>query len=483
MTSVSASLSAVLTQQQSLSPQQQTALKFLRMDAQELLAEAAQAAEENPLLECDEPAAAPDAADTDRREGLHEESDALRAEREGEQSEAPGPLESVYSSWGGASGGDGDETPAVERVAAERTLRDDLLAELGSLTVDPLVARLTACLIEELDESGFLTTSLGEVAEGYARIVAAPEARWREALELLQTFDPPGVGASGPTEALALQVERRVRAGSAAPAVGRCLAGLIRNHLRQIAAHDRRALLHAAGGDEALLDRALALLQTLNPHPASGYSSEKVQYVIADIVVRLRGGVWRAELNPQAQPGVRLTQAARGLSAGEGTTFGRYLEEARRLVSSIEARQNTLLRTATFAVERQQAFFTEGPSGLVPLAIGEAAAALGLSDSTVSRAVSGKFFQCPLGVFELRSLFLLPSVLATDALGTASAVSPMKIRRRIRELVAAESSAKPLSDQAITDRLNEEGFDITRRTVAKYRDLEGIPAARLRRNR
>ena len=120
---------------------------------------------------------------------------------------------------------------------------------------------------------------------------------------------------------------------------------------------------------------------------------------------------------------------------------------------------------------------------MLPLTIGEAAAALGLSDSTVSRAISGKYFQCPLGTFELRSLFLLPAVQAVDAEGLSASVTPLRIRARISELIAQENPEKRLSDQALTDLLRAEGFDITRRTVAKYRDLEGIPTARLRRDK
>lgn len=476
---ISAGLSAAQIQQQTLAPQQQYALRILHMSAEELLEEAERAAEENPLLECDPPAPENEAHPAGEA-ALHEEAETQRTESESILPEDRGPLENVYSSWSGSSGGDSDDVPAVERVAAEQSLRDDLLAELGSLQVSSLTRELITCLIEELDDSGFLPEPIDAVAESYAKIVSAPLSRWSEALDILKTFDPPGIGASGPTEALALQAERLMAEGKIPEAAGRLLIRLLKEKLRQIAAQDRRQLLAAAEGDEALLDAALALLKTLNPHPASGYSSQSTQYVIADIVVRDRHGRWEAELNPQAQPSVRLSSVAQGLAVDEASPFGRYLAEARRLVSSIEARQSTLLRTAMLAVSRQQAFFTEGRAGLKPLAISEAASELGLSDSTVSRAVSGKFFQCPLGVFELRSLFLLPSVQATDASGMTQAVSPARIRARICALVAEEPPQKPLSDQALTERLNAEGFDITRRTVAKYRDLEGIPAARLR---
>ena len=478
MALLSASLSAQQLQQQALAPQQQYALRLLHMNAGELLAETERAAEENPLIECDMPSRP--ASEEPLTNGLHEEADAMKREGESIPPEDRGPLENVYSGWSGAS--DSDEAP-VERVAAERTLRDDLLEELGTRLDNPELHPLAECLIEELDSSGFLTTPLAEAAESYRTIVDAPVADWLRALKFLQTFDPPGVGASGPTEALILQVARRAAEGSIAPKIGEALSELLRSHLRQVAAQDRKSLLAAVGGDEALLDEALALLKTLNPHPAAGYAADAIQYVVADLVVTNRCGRWEAELNPQAQPTVKLSAMAQGLSVSDASPFGQYLAEARHLIAGIEARQSTLLRTARFAVEHQQAFFTEGRAGLKPLAISEAAAALGVADSTISRAVSGKFLLCPFGVVELRSLFLHPSVQAVDALGVAQNVSSAKVRARIRELIECEAPDKRLSDQALTDLLNKEGFDITRRTVAKYRDLEGIPTARLRGRR
>ena len=470
--SISASLAAQLAQQQTLAPQQQYALRLLRMNALELLAEADLVAEENPLLEREAPEAD---APTESAPSLHEESDAVRGEDETPFPEDRGPLENIYSGWSGSG--------AEHADAAESSLRDDLIAELNSLNTDELTHELVISLIEELDDSGFLPQSLAETAESLRKIISAPLDAWKKALALLQTFDPPGVGASSPADSLALQVRRRMESGSVDEQTGELLIELILKHLREIAADDSKALLAAAGGDSERLESALALLKTLNPHPAANYASEATQYVIADISIRREGGRWRAFLNPGAQPGLRLSAVAQTIAVDESTPFGRYLSEARRLISGIEARQTTLLRAAEFATERQQAFFEKGRAALLPLTIGEAAAELGLSDSTVSRAVSGKYFQCPLGTFELRSLFLLPAVQAVDAEGLSASVTPLRIRARISELIAQENPEKRLSDQALTDLLRAEGFDITRRTVAKYRDLEGIPTARLRRDK
>lgn len=227
MSFVSASLTTAPLQQQTLTPQQQYALKLLHMNASELLAEAERAAEENPLIECEELERS--SADIQPTAGaLHEETEAVRHEGESIAPEDHGPLENTYTSWTGSGAGDPDETPVIERVAAQRTLREDLLEELGSLPDDPKIHPLVGCLIEELDDSGFLTTPLAEVAKSYMSIAAAPAADWQKALALLQTFDPPGVGASSPTEALILQVERRITEGTVKTAVGELLVVLLK---------------------------------------------------------------------------------------------------------------------------------------------------------------------------------------------------------------------------------------------------------------
>lgn len=477
MSALSSGLGTVLLQQQTLAPQQQYALRLLRMSAQELLAEADLAAEENPLLERD---AAAEASPAEQAAVLHEEVEAVTREGEPLEDAADrGPLENTYAGWPRSGDGE-DETPVVERVAAPVSLRSDLLAELGTLTLDEKTRELVACLIEELDDAGFLPAPVEEVAPELSDIIQAPSEAWQKALEILQSLDPPGIGAVSPTESLILQARRRQTEGEATEETVELLTRLVRECLPQLAARNRKALLKVANGDAAVLDRALALLGTLSPHPASRYADVNAQYVIADIVVTRRNGSWTADLNTGAQPALKISSLARNMAVDEATPFGRYLSEARRLIAGIEARQSTLLRTARFAVARQQAFFEKGSAALQPLTIGEAAAALGLSDSTVSRTVSGKYLQCPLGTFELRRLFLLPSVQSIDAAGTCAAMSPAGIRARIRAIVAEEPAAAPFSDQVITERLQNEGVSITRRTVAKYRDLEGIPVARLR---
>lgn len=480
-----------LEQTQTLSPQQQFALKILQLSAAELLDQAEEILEDNPLLER-EPLEEPEqtaAADKNDSPELVEEAG---ADRLGELPDDRGPLENVYSSWQNA-GSDEGESP-IERVAARETLRGTLLADLNDLALPEPQRTLVACLIEELNDAGRLETPLEEIAQAYRRVVDAPIEDWQTARRTLQTrFEPAGIGAASPTQCLTLQTEHAVAEGRIDEAAGRLLSTLITEQLSTLAARDRKALVkaaRAAGADEGALDRALALLPKLNPHPAADFAADAAPYIVPDLfVVRGRaGGPWQAEINPAAFPSIRIHALAAKCAVNDRAAYGQYLAEARRFVEALNAREDTLFRTASYAVERQQAFFNEGRSALAPLSIAQTAQALGLAESTVSRAVSGKFLQGPQGAMELRALFTraggsLGASGCADGSDEAGGASQEKIRARIAALISQEPPDAPLSDQKLTDILNAEGLGIMRRTVAKYRDLEGIPPARLRRHR
>lgn len=478
-----------LEQTQTLSPQQQFALRILQSSSLELQAQTEAMLEDNPLLEREDAESAAEERSPQRPESpaLAEEG---HAEPGGELPEDRGPLENVYAGWKSRT----DDDSPIERVAAVATLREALLADWGALALPEPQRTLVRCLIEELNDDGRLEAPLSAIAQAYQRVADAPLDAWTQAKELLQTrFDPAGIGASSAAECLSLQANRAVQEGRIDPAAGGLLSKLLLSELSALAAKDRKTLLKAAkteGADEAALDRALALLPKLNPHPAANFCADPAQYVVADLfVVRPSADrPWQAVLNPNAFPMLRIHALASRAAVGEGTPYGRYLTEARRFVEAVRARQETLFKTAAYAVERQQAFFDEGRSALEPLSIAQTAKALGLAESTVSRAVSGKFLQGPQGMMELRALFtrtggsLGASGSAVGGQGACEA-SQAQIRARIAALIAQEPPEKPLSDQKLTDMLNAEGLSIMRRTVAKYRDLEGLPPARLRKRR
>ncbi len=489
------SLTVLQTQQQALAPQQQFALKVLQMPAAELLAEAELAAQENPFLERDELSTPLPVNVTTGIEREDASQPGESADRFGET--PPGvteqsPLERIYTEWPAASGSYRDDISPVEQVAQPESLRKRLLAELASLALAHTEHLLVECLIEELDERGFLSTPLAEVAQSYRQVADVPLEAWSTALKTLQTFDPPGVGAASAVEALVIETQRACDDGLVSKAGADLLCEILKNDLSALAKRDMkrlRSVFKRIGmpEDEAILEEALEFVTHLNPHPAADFSVEAPQYVVADLlVVRAEASEkgaspWLVHLNPNAVPQLRLSSSSHLASFDEHSPLARYLREARNLVAALEARHATLLAAARFAVDRQAQFFDAGASALVPLTIQETAAALGLSESTVSRAVSGKFLQTPKGTIELRTLFTRAALKGGEARGES--ISQQKIRSRIAEIIRTESPEAPLSDQALTDRLVKEGCDITRRTVAKYRDLEGIPPARLRARR
>lgn len=454
-----ARLDTLQTQQQTLSLQQRYALKLLQMNAVELRAEADAAAAENPFLELED-ALSPEP----EAEDVHNEAE---------------PLEAMYSSWADRSYS-ADEGSPLEQIASPATLRSDLKAELRSLKLPERDRLLVACLIEELDDDGLLRTPLETVAREYSAFAQAPLEEWERALATLKTFDPPGVGASSPTEALALEALRLGDENESLRPAAELLAQILRTKLDALAKRSESDLLALAGGKRQLLSESLALLSRLNPHPASTYGEITSSYVRPDILIVKQSERWVAMIHPAAQPNVRLVDSARQLSVQGSTPFANYLREARQLVGSIAARQETLLRTAQAVVARQQAVFAEGWGALRPCTMAEVAAELQFSESTVSRAVSGKYCLGPGEVFELRRLFTTGGVSTVDEAGREVLAASTQIRARIAQLIAQEPSARPLSDQAIADILRAEGTAITRRTVAKYRDLEGIPSTRIR---
>lgn len=482
-----------LEQTQTLSPQQQFALRILQSTSVELQAQTEAMLEDNPLLEREstETSAEERNPQSPSSPALAEEA---HAEPSGELPDDRGPLENVYAGWQSHAE---DDSP-IERVAAVTTLREALLADWGELALPEPQHTLVRCLIEELNDDGRLEAPLSTIAQEYRRVADAPLDAWTQAKQLLQTrFEPAGIGASSAAECLSLQADRAVQDGRIDPTAGALLSKLLLSLLSALAAKDRKALLKAAkaeGADEAALDRALALLPKLNPHPAASFCTDPAQYVVADLFVVRQSAdrPWQAVLNPDAFPMLRVSALASRAAVGERTPYGRYLTEARRFVEAVRARQETLFKTAAYAVERQQAFFNEGRSALEPLSIAQTAQALGLAESTVSRAVSGKFLQGPQGMMELRALFTRTggSLGASGSASGAAVVGPStgeasqaQIRARIAALIAQEPPEKPLSDQKLTDMLNAEGLSIMRRTVAKYRDLEGLPPARLRKRR
>ena len=242
----------------------------------------------------------------------------------------------------------------------------------------------------------------------------------------------------------------------------------------------------ATGADEAMLRDAQALIVTLEPKPGRPFTRTEAQIVVPDVIVQKAGRGWKVLLNPDVMPKLRINdlyaQAIRGARGkgggvnGSGSPLGLRLQEARWFMKNIQQRFDTIQRVSQAIVERQKSFFTHGAIAMKPLVLREIADELGLHESTISRVTTAKYMATLFGTFELKYFF--GSSLNTDAGGNASSTA---VRALLRQLVAAEDAAKPLSDSQLSLMLEEQGIQVARRTVAKYREALKIAPANLRR--
>lgn len=433
-------------QQLTLTPQIRQALHLLQCSSQELALEIEQALATNPLLEL--------------------------ADGAGDAPETGTPDAPVWPQTPHARA----VTDDIPEAADTPSLPDHLLQQLHTTRASERDRLLVGILMGELDERGYLVFDPAALSAQLPAGVGASAAEWRVALKLLQSFDPVGIGAQDLPECL--QIQLRARAGEwPSPVVA--LALRLTDHLEDLAAARWGRLCERLGCDRAALEAARTVLRSLEPRPLRGWEGEPVHYVVPDVRAEPARGGWRVVLNPAAERPLHLSpDLAATLDGGVGAaqTLQAQLREARTLMHSLNQRRQTILRVAQSIVQHQPDFLTRGMDGLRPLTQQAVAQELGLHESTVSRAVRQKYLQTPLGVFELRRLF--GGAVATDAGPAASAPA---VQALMRELLAAESAGKPLSDMQLARLLAARGVEVARRTVAKYREAMGVLPASLRK--
>jgi RNA polymerase sigma-54 factor len=357
-------------------------------------------------------------------------------------------------------------------VAEERTLADHLSTQLGLAVEDAATRLIAQTLINEIDENGYLRGDLAGIAE---RLDATPD-QVEDALAIVQSLEPAGVGARDLAECLAIQLRERNRLD---PAMQTLL-----EHLDLVARRDVAALKRLCQVDDEDLAEMLAEIRTLNPKPGSAFGSAPVQPVIPDVLVRQGpDGAWLVELNSGTLPKVLVNQSyyatvARQKKAdGDKAYLAEALQTANWLVKSLDQRARTILKVASEIVRQQDAFLTEGVQHLRPLNLKTIAEAIGMHESTVSRVTSNKYMATPRGIFELKYFFTASIASAQGG----EAHSAEAVRYRIRKLIDEEPPAAILSDDTIVKMLRDSGIDIARRTVAKYREAMRIPSSVQRR--
>ena len=370
--------------------------------------------------------------------------------------------------------GEGD-TPIEERSAPAETLHDYLAWQLNLTRLSEADQRIGVAIIDALNDDGMLTEPLQDIAGSAGCNATLADAE--RVLKEVQRFDPPGVAARDLAECLALQLQQLpVETPWRSEALD-----IVQEHFDVLAAQDLRGLARRTRLEGNDLAAAIALVRSLNPRPGAAMGDSEADYVEPDVVVRKARNTWIVELNDQAAPRVRLNEHYASLVRRSDTSRDNQflksnLQEARFFLKSIENRNDTLLRVAANIVECQAEFLERGEEAMRPLVLADVAEAVGLHESTVSRATARKYMRTPRGVFELKYFF-------SSHVGTADGgeISSTAIRALIRKLTERENPCQPLSDSRIAALLGERDIKVARRTVAKYRESLAIPSSNERK--
>ena len=475
------SLQLKLTQHLTLTPQLQQSIRLLQLSTLELNQEVERFLQENPLLErdddLDEPGIGPPKTyETTTSTPEPESGEGGEQPREESVPAGDGEESAWYEESGGQGPRDEDEGESTQVPADEPTLRDHLNWQLNLLQMPERDRQIVGLLVDALDEDGYLSQSLEELAELLPPELGIEPEELKIGLRHLQHFDPPGVGARDLRECLLLQL----KALPPATPYAKEATVVTEGYLDALASRDFHKLRKVLRCDETCLREVQRLITSLNPRPGAKYSRDVARYIVPDVIVRKLKGVWVASLNPDAIPKLRVNRMyAEILSRNRDASFQQLagqLQEAKWLIKNVQQRFETIQRVSQAIVDRQRRFFEHGEVAMRPLVLREIAEALGLHESTVSRVTTQKFMMTPRGIFELKYFF--GSHVATETGGSCSATA---IRALIKQLVSAEDSKSPLSDSQLSEILGQQGIVVARRTVAKYRESLQILPVNLRK--
>ncbi|MGA7856618.1 MAG: RNA polymerase sigma-54 factor [Terracidiphilus sp.] len=414
------------------------------------------------------------------------------------------------------------EKPSFENFLSQpTTLSDHLSWQLGALTLDLGLREAAEFVIGNLDEDGYLTVTDDELAESFRQFVENRNLNSesavnlvRRGIDLVQSLDPAGVAARDLRECLMIQISAlqnefgqvyskhtsRQTNGSGedvSSSLPTAEAGLeerrrsmevaaliVDRHLHLVQKRDLKDLARAAQISPAEANAGVDLIRTLDPRPGRLYNREQTRLIEPDVVFTKRGGEWVVTMNEEDLPSLRLSQRYRRMLVAEGTDkeVKEYVKErfrsAMQLMRNIAQRKSTILRTCDVIVRRQQDFLDQGIEALRPMMIKEVAEEIGVHPSTVSRAVANKYAHTPQGVIELRFFF------SEGSNGPEGADTPLLVlKRKVRKLIEDEDARHPLTDDQLAAMLQSQGIQLTRRTVAKYREDMNIPSTHQRRRR
>ncbi|MCP4881072.1 MAG: RNA polymerase factor sigma-54 [Gammaproteobacteria bacterium] len=496
-----ASLQLKMNQQLTMTPQLQQAIRLLQLSTLDLQQEIQQALDSNPLLEVEEDVDPPSedqkksasSNETEQSNSMSNQQEHLEDERHADSDwseEIPVEL-ATDSAWddvfqnapgsGSISVSDDFDFDSINGDTPD--LKTHLDWQLNLTPMTDLDRFIGTAIIDAIDERGYLSQTHEELLEGINNNLSdiAPDAQI-EIEELLavvhriQQFDPLGVACLDLRECLLIQLRQTPidtpwREGAIT---------IVDKYLEVLGSHDYNLLRRRTGYKEAQLQEIIALITSLQPEPGARIAINHAEYVVPDVMVRKVNNVWRVELNPDSAPKIRVNQQyasmGRSSNANDNQFIKNHLQEAKWFLKSLESRNDTLLKVAGRICEIQQGFLEYGEEAMKPLVLAEIAEHVEMHESTISRVTTQKYIHTPRGIFELKYFF--SSHVATANGGEASSTA---IRALIKKLIAAELPRKPLSDSKLTNLLEEQGIQVARRTIAKYRESMNIPPSNERK--
>jgi RNA polymerase sigma-54 factor len=514
------SLQLKLGQSLTMTPQLQQAIRLLQLSTLDLQQEIHSALESNPMLELDEGHdefhAKEDAAAETNSESSSS-SDEFSADRVITSKDAKDTSEysansdsdgddnrweesipqdlSVDSSWddiyqttyttggsgSGSGSGDGDSMDFESRNSVTETLQDHLMWQLNLTPMSDADRLIGLALVDAIDSNGMLTVSVDAIHASLIRSLDIDPDEVLAVLHRIQQFDPVGVGYRDLSECLMIQLNQ-FEDDLLTTAVKHAKI-VVKDHLQLLGNRDYAQLMRLTRLKEPELRDAIAVIEQLNPRPGSDIAPPSTSYIVPDVIVTkdARTGRWLVELNPETAPKIRINSGYASLvKRADNSSDNNYLrdnlQEARWFIKSLQSRNETLMKVATRIVEHQKGFFEYGEEAMKPLVLHDIAEAVSMHESTISRVTTQKYMHTPKGIFELKYFF--SSHVSTASGGECSSTA---IRALIKKLVATENTRKPLSDSKITKLLEDQGINVARRTIAKYRESLAIPPSNERK--
>ena len=372
-----------------------------------------------------------------------------------------------------------DDQPEVYTSSTE-SLHDRLRWQLKMTPFSEIDAAIAEVIVDEINDDGFLQSSIEEITDSLADLSADIEVEADEVeavLKQIQNFDPAGVGARDLRESISIQLHRQANDVD----LREYAITLVDNYFDLLANREYPQLMRKLKISEDDLKDVIQLIQSMNPRPGGQENVNKAEYIIPDVTVKKVNNTWKVELNADATPKLRINSTYASMiknvkNSNDNSTMKDHLQEARWFIKSLLSRNETLLKVAHCIVERQKEFLEHGEEAMKALVLHDIAEAVDMHESTISRVTTKKYMHTPRGIFELKYFF--SSHVSTASGGECSATA---IRALIKKLVAAEMPKKPLSDNKIAIILEEQGINVARRTVAKYRESLAIPPSNERK--